>query len=229
MNFDDTGVFANKGDAIPVLSGSQFSLLNPPVDKIDIEDIAHATANLCRFTGHTRAFYSVAQHCVIVSRLVPSELALTGLLHDATEAYIGDVSRPLKNALGGEHSALTLIEMRLHEAIAERFEIEWPFPPAIKQADNVALATEKRDLLTSHPGVWKGLPEPAPWAIVPLDPYQARNQFLARFVEISLHPGRGQAPVRKQPDPKRRETTKETSARLAREEEDEKSRWEVIG
>src|ERR1051326_5760594 len=77
-------------------TGKQFWPLDARVDEIDIEDIAHGLSHICRFGGHCRHFYSVAQHSVLVSRAVPLQLRMAGLLHDATEAYIGDMVRPLK-------------------------------------------------------------------------------------------------------------------------------------
>ena len=80
-------------------TGRQFWPASPDPEQIQIEDIAHALSNLCRFGGHTREFYSVAQHSVLVSQNVPDDLRLVGLMHDATEAYCGDMIRPLKNVL----------------------------------------------------------------------------------------------------------------------------------
>jgi len=195
------GTNEETGPSIQLYDGTRFYLLHPRPEDINIEQIAHATSKLCRFTGHVSAFYSVAQHCVIVSRLVPSELALTGLLHDATEAYIGDVSKPLKLALDMlAPDVLTGIEERIHEAIAAKFEHAWPFPPEIKQADNIALATEKRDLMPGS-SKWKDMPTPAKWPIIPLEPEAARIAFLARFAEIVLRPGQGSMPIQLQPAP----------------------------
>jgi hypothetical protein len=77
-------------------SGAEFSLIDPQPDQVRIGDIAHSLSQLCRFVGATRSFYSVAQHCVLVSDHCPPEYAFAGLMHDAAEAYCLDMPRPLK-------------------------------------------------------------------------------------------------------------------------------------
>ena len=81
--------------------GNRFYPLEPRIDDVDIEDIAHGLAYQCRFNGQTNAFYSVAQHSLIVAALVPEELRFAALLHDAAEAYLGDMVKPLKVLLPG--------------------------------------------------------------------------------------------------------------------------------
>jgi len=84
---------------LPTCSGRRVHLLNPSPDEIAIEDIAHALSHACRFAGHVPSYYSVAQHSVLVSELLDERTALWGLLHDASEAYLHDLTRPLKRAL----------------------------------------------------------------------------------------------------------------------------------
>ena len=106
--------------AIETYSGKWFDILNPQPEMIDIESIAHATSMVCRFSGHTRHHYSVAQHSWLGSYLVPRENALEFLLHDASEAYIGDMSRPLKHCTeAGKH--YREVEARITAVIREVF------------------------------------------------------------------------------------------------------------
>lgn len=151
----------------------------------DIEDIAHALSNLCRFNGHCRKFYSVAQHSVLCS-LYCTKYPLTALLHDAAEAYVGDVSKPLKKHLNSETFS------KLEDDIL--YDIYWWFgcdrdfsqcPPEIKEVDMRMLATEKRDLMRDN-GEWSSLTgyEPYPEIIKPWKPKKAKKLFLARFKEL---------------------------------------------
>jgi len=172
--------------------GNHFDIQNPDPATIDIRDIAHALSHLCRFTGHTRKFYSVAQHSVMVSRLVPKGLALEGLLHDASEAYLGDVSSPLKGLLPDYQR----LEKKVQLAIVQRFGLNCSLNlKIIHDADMAALATERRDLMpqakTELQGIdralWKRVQNYpcAPEHIVPLPVEAAKEQFLSRYEEIS--------------------------------------------
>lgn len=172
---------------IQTRGGGRFDLLEPDPGTILIEDIAHALSNLCRFTGHTSAFMSVAEHSVIVSRLVPAHDALAGLLHDATEAYVGDVSRPLKQLL----PAYQHIEHGIWLAIADRFGLDQGLPATVKEADNVSLLWERRDVMGPSSEPWQAwVPEELVSRVpdeilVPTDPLGARSMFLQRFAELT--------------------------------------------
>lgn len=168
--------------SIQLASGKFFDFTSVTPADIEITDIASALSKLCRFTGHCKRFYSVAQHSVLVSTLVPREYALLGLLHDATEAYINDLSRPLK-LINPEYVAY---EHKLWPVIAERFALPAEMPRCIKDADNIALVTERRDIMPPNPAVqdewhWaRDIPR-LPQKIKPVEWQEARRMFLARF------------------------------------------------
>lgn len=137
-------------DAVCTYTGRAIRPLDPRPADIDIEDIAHSLANQCRFTGHTRQFYSVAQHSVHVSQLCPN-YPLEGLLHDASEAYLSDIARPIKKAEGDFGEIYEDIETNLMIAIWERFEVTLSADALaeVKTADNILIGAEARDLM--HP------------------------------------------------------------------------------
>lgn len=163
-------------------SGRQFDLLNPTAAMICPRDIAHALSGLCRFNGHTHTHYSVAQHSLLVCDLVPQRDKLPALIHDASEAYLGDMTRPLK-ALMPEYRE---IEQRVWHAICDRFDINPILPESVNRADLVALATERRDLMPFNPGEWdflKGIPS-MPALITPMTQQEASLQFFSRLMEL---------------------------------------------
>jgi hypothetical protein len=168
---------------IQTYTGKKFWPLDPRPEDVCIEDIAHGLAMKCRFSGHTQSFYSVAQHSVLVSQLVPPRDAIWGLLHDAAEAYLADVARPVKqdHAFAG-FRAYEAIVMRI---IAAAFQLPWPEPPSIKEADWTALATERRDVM-GHPDIAWTLENRVPVAanILPLTPRPAKALFLRRYAEL---------------------------------------------
>lgn len=175
---------------ILTLAGTYFDFNAPEKFDFDINVIAHSLSNICRFTGQVREFYSVAQHSVIVSHLVPSELALVALMHDMAESVLGDVSSPLKSML----SEYRAIENRVEAAMAAYFGLPFPFPPEVKDADMVALATEKRDLMHAPEilEVWNMIEHVQPWhnKITPVSPELARQMFLDRWNELGgIHYG----------------------------------------
>ncbi len=168
---------------IQTYTGRAFDVFDPRPEFIEIVDIAHSLSQQCRFTGHTKCFYSVAQHSIHVSRMVPEEFLLWALLHDASEAYLVDVPRPLKKELTNYRE----IEDKVMQAVAERFGLVWPMPFAVMVADNRALATEKRDLLNECRLPWSIADPPDPERIKPMRPRTAEQKFLDRFDEICEH------------------------------------------
>ncbi|MBF0342510.1 MAG: phosphohydrolase [Magnetococcales bacterium] len=169
------------GAWIQTYTGRQFWPMDARVEEIDILDIAHALSMLCRFNGHCRRFYSVAEHAVHVSRVVASPHARWGLLHDAAEAYLSDIPKPVKMELPAFHPW----EERLLGVIGERFGLESRIPEAVKLADMRLLATEKAALMGPEPTPWPGLPEPLPdLRILCWSPEVAREAFLKRFAEL---------------------------------------------
>lgn len=162
---------------------------------MDVRDIAHALAHVCRFGGHTTSFYSVAQHSVLVSRAVPAEYALLGLLHDASESYTPDVPSPWKDHLlfrTADDQTLTFrqAEARIQRAVFSALGLPEPDGAAwkaVKHADFTLLAAEARDLMphsviefperASHPRI-------EAWG-----PHRAKAEFLNRYAELT-HGGR---------------------------------------
>lgn len=164
-------------------SGRQVRPLALSPDQIAIEDVAAALSKQCRFGGHCRAFYSVAQHSVHVAALLEGEgpeAALAGLLHDASEAYLVDLPGPIKHA--PEMEGYRAAEERLNDAVATAFKLPRPAPASVKAADQAMLAAELRDLM---PGAAReALPagvRPRPARIQPWSPRKAQREFEAAF------------------------------------------------
>lgn len=198
-NFDHHIEFPKrKGDWFLTYTGRQFWPLDPRAEDVCIRDIAHHLSLICRFNGACRAHYSVAQHSVMVADILPPPLKFYGLLHDATEAYVGDMVRPLKRSMPEYQQVENLVWL----AIVEKFKIMKPVdyaytPPEqagsveildadghVKLADNIALMTERRDLLVKSPKAWSTQAEPLPTCIRPLAARDAEIQFLEMFDEL---------------------------------------------
>lgn len=166
-------------------SGRHFDYLDPRGEDIDILDIAQGLANECRYAGHTRAFYSVAQHAWLASQIVPPACALEALLHDATEAYCKDIPRPLKQLLPDYRD----IEDRVDGAIRAAFGLPFAMSWEVKAADLVMLATERRDLMPADDTPWPILDgvAPLPRKITAMQPSRAQALFLKRYIQLTEH------------------------------------------
>lgn len=167
---------------ITTRSGRQVSLLNPQYSQIDIGDIAHGLAYQCRFNGHTSRFYSIAQHSLMVASILPDHLKMAGLLHDAAEAYVGDVVQPLKVLLPDYQ----MYENRFTQVIGQRFNVNLYHHPEVKQADLIALATEKRDLLPREKCTWdllKGI-KPLERLTLPMTAEHSEETFMRVFMDL---------------------------------------------
>jgi PAS domain-containing protein len=169
-------------------SGYKFSPLAPRAADVCIEDIAHALSMICRYGGHAHRFYSVAEHSVLVSRLVAPEYAREGLMHDGAEAYIGDMIRPLKRQMPSYMEAETHVEA----AIAEKFGLRTDEVArvAVKEFDDRILVDETRalmavpDLYKEDDDGWFASLEPTGAEILGYTPERAEILFLLRFWEL---------------------------------------------
>src|SRR5918999_274768 len=176
------------GPYLQTVSGRWVNPFDPDPSQLDAGDIARALANVCRFGGHSRAFYSVAQHSVLVSRLVEerggdAEDVFAALMHDATEAYLGDMPHPLKHrsALG---AAFREAEGHLEQAIRARFRIK-PDVPEVKRVDRALLAAERR-AFSAEEWHWPELEgvEPLDLELEAWAPDESAEAFARRYAEL---------------------------------------------
>jgi len=186
------------GDWLQTRNGVRFFPLDPREDEILIEDIAFALAHTNRFNGHV-GVYSVAEHSCRVSKLLLEkcdagtglQLALAGLLHDAAECYVADVPRPVKMCLrAAGDTAYDAAEFLVMSAVERRFGVPSGLCscPAVKEADAVMLATERRDLFP-NPLEWNALPDPIEERISPWCPEKAEQNFLSVFRMLTENDG----------------------------------------
>ncbi|WP_162094736.1 phosphohydrolase [Pseudomonas chlororaphis] len=160
-------------------TGKRFDPWSPAANLIEPRDITHSLALLCRFNGHTREFYSVAQHSCMVADLVPDEDKLAALLHAATETYLGNTGRPLKERVHVD------AEDWIWHCICTRFNLDRKLPVTVRHADLVALATERRDLMPTDPAIWDCLVgiEPMVEIIRPWSAAEARTTYHQRLMD----------------------------------------------
>ncbi len=170
------------GPSIMLASGNWFDLLDPWNSEFTIEDIAQGLSNICRFSGQCKDFYSVAEHSIYVCDTV-EQFQLEALLHDAAEAFIGDITRPLKQLLPQYKE----IEANVEDAISRRFNLDPKAKSAVKAADLRVLAAEQAQLMPSGTDFWAAPlnVKPALIEIGFLRPEEAREIFLDKFAFLT--------------------------------------------
>jgi hypothetical protein len=168
---------------IQTFTGKKFYPFNPKPEDIDIRDIAHALSNICRFTGHTKRFHSVAAHSIGVAQLVPESMQLQALLHDASEAYLCDIARPIKRR--EDMQPYRVIECCLQATIYERFGLPATEPPELRQADARMCGAEALALMEPliEPECWRWCTDLVDGKehVSDLQPANARLLFLRFF------------------------------------------------
>lgn len=171
----------SRGDWMQTFTGKAMYPTDPRPEEIFILDIAHSLSKQCRYAGHCIKFYSVAEHCVHVSKNVSERLKLTALLHDASEAYLVDLPRPLKYQIPQYRE----IEGRLEKVISEKYNLVYPFPDEIKNIDNRMLTDERIQNMAPPPMEWKVYEQNGPVGVTLeyWSPDDARKEFLDAFYE----------------------------------------------
>ncbi len=174
-----------KGDWIQTYTGGIFWPLDPRPEEICIEDIAHALSLLCRYNGHCKRFYSIAEHSIYVSyyaEKIEKDIALRALLHDASEAYLNDIPSPIKPYLNNYKR----IENNLEKIIYKKFKIK-PYlygKESIKKIDHTIVTNEVEQLMNPCKRRWDLLPSPFQMKIKCWDSVQAKYRFLKRYEEL---------------------------------------------
>lgn len=177
-----------KNDREPVLrqthTGRMVNPLDPKPEDICLEDIAHALSLQCRFNGHTKTFYSVAQHSINVATMLGDKSAPWGLMHDAAEAYVGDVARPIKELIPG----FSEMEDVVLSVIGKKYGLKFPIPREVWEADDRMLMTEKRDFLFVNNLEWGLDAEPYQMKLqTGFIPEFAKKSFLSMCVRFGIH------------------------------------------
>jgi hypothetical protein len=172
----------NNGPTILLSSGVYFNYDRPDQSNFSIGDIAKGLSNTCRFGGQCQRFYSVAEHCVLMSDCMPADLAFQALMHDAAEAFICDMPKPLKMMLP-DYMA---VEDRVEAAIADRFGLPAKMSPAVKEMDIRMLAAEQQQVMgNNHKWRYTYELEAAPVKVKFWSPEMAEMRFLARFKDLA--------------------------------------------
>jgi len=169
---------------IETFSGKKFTFDEINEDTIDIKDIAHALSLQCRFNGHVDRLYTVGEHCIRVSRLLPVRLKMAGLLHDAAETYIGDFVSPAKNMFPG----IIDLENKILKTIYIKFGVGALNSEAkkkIDRADKIMVALEAKNFLTNTIYPWADdilkKYDIAVYGLMTMEPEETERQFLIEF------------------------------------------------
>lgn len=175
--------------------GGTFDVLNPDPALVEIEALAHSLSFQCRFNGHVKFHFSVAQHSLLVAeRLLELTgdpgLALWGLLHDGSECFLPDIVSPLKPHIQGFKE----LELRNLAAVATRFGLPWPEPAEVKAVDLEVLAAEREQVISeTDRSAWRPLPPPPPGLVIePIPAGEAKEPFLRMFHELVARLDAGQ-------------------------------------
>jgi len=170
-----------KGGWIQTYTGKQFWPIDPRAEDVCIEDIAHSLSMMCRYAGHCERFYSVAEHSVLLSSYVADEFKLAALLHDASEAYLVDVPRPVKPHLAGYYDA----EKRVMDAVCDKFGLPKEFAQEIHDADRAILTDEMQQNMKPAPVVWDTAAEPLGVTLKFWSPGVAEIHFMDAFRRLT--------------------------------------------
>ena len=161
---------------IETFKGHKFFVENPRPEDIDIHDIAHPLSNICRYNGHAKFFYSVAQHCCLLHDIIPEKGKKAILFHDASEAYICDIPSPIKPLLINYYA----LEKKIQDVIEKKFNVVDYDHELIKEYDNRILADEHLALFPNSPHKWAKIWEPLGVWIDIWSPRRAEREFLKR-------------------------------------------------
>ena len=182
----DTKSGEREGDWMPTFSGRRFWFHDPRPGDIDIEDIAQALSRISRYNGMTLGTigYTVAQHSFLASQLAKPGYELAALMHDAPEAYAGDVITPLKRILGKSYE---VVEDRIMNAVSRRYKFDWgeETQAEVKRVDQAMLATEVRDLLPYGMIKMSIEQEPQPFFINVWTQEESKKWFMERFMALT--------------------------------------------
>jgi hypothetical protein len=179
-NFNRAAAARTDSNWMQTFSGGAVWPTDIQPDDLKIHDIAHALSKLCRYGGHCLRFYSVAEHSCLIADSAKPEHKLTALLHDASEAFLVDVPRPLKPALLNYKE----LEDKIMLAIAEKFGVEYPLPREVKELDNRILADEREQNMATPPRPWVDNGAALGVRLEFWSPEKAAFEFLARFYQL---------------------------------------------